>query len=297
MSYKNYSFESQKLYLSGQYVPGIQYVESSISSPVEDPLALGYVTPIADSEEGFVNGEFTANRLLVSTEDPITGFFGEGTSGHLRYTDNNAYIFETGLITEYACSCQVDEVPTLDFSLSTWGKTFTSISGYGDQPGPEENEEGVLFVPAAGDIEIEIVNCVGGHDLDLSSNAVTRFDYNIEIDWQQIAVMGNRDPAGFYVRYPIEVNSTIEFEINDFVAPDFIKFVCDPVIKDLELRVYGCDITCDGERKLLRKFKLPSARMVDYTQYAGIDDVLMGEIVFQSSNRNINSLSELLDNS
>ena len=294
MSYKNYSFEDQKLYLSGHYVPGVQYIESSISTPVDDPLAVGWETPIADSEQGVLNGEFSASRFLVSTEDPVTGFFENGTSGHLRYTDNNAYVFETGLITDYVCSCSVDEVPTLDFSLSTWGKTFTSITGYGDQPGPEDDEEGSLFVPSVGDLEIEITNCAGGHDLDLSSNAVTKFEYRIDIDWQDLAVMGDRNPAGFFVRYPIQVNATIEFEINDFVSPDFIKFLCTPVIKDLELRVYGCDITCSGPRSLLRKFTLPAAKMIDYTQFAGIDDVLTGEIVFQSTSRNITNLSSLL---
>jgi len=293
MSYKNYSFEDQKLYLSGLYVPGVQYIESSISTPVHDPLAAGWETPIADSEEGPLHGEFSTSRFLVSTDDPVTGFFENGTSGHLRYTDNNAYVFETGLVTDYVCSCSIDEVPNLDFTLMTWGKNFSSITGYGDQPGPEDNEEGQLFVPSAGDIELEITNCIGGHDLDLSTNAVTKFEYRIDIDWQDVAVIGDRNPATFFVRYPIHVNATIEFEINDFVSPDFLKLLCQPIIKDLELRVYACDITCGGSRSLLRKFSLPAARLIDYTQFAGIDDVLTGEIVFQSSSRNIGDLYEL----
>ena len=294
MGYKNYSFEAQNLYLSGQYIPGVQYVESSFKTPVDDPVVMGFLTPIADSEEGPINGEFSANRLLVSTSDPVTGYFPNGVSGHLRYSDDNAYIFETGLITEYTCFCTLDEVPTLDFTLNTWGKVFTSISGYGDQPGEEEVDAGHIFIPSAGDLEIEIINCEGGHDLDLSTNAVTEFEYRVDIEWNSIDTMGNRDPAGFFVRYPIEANATIEFEINDFVSPDFLKSLCSPVIKDIVLKVYACDITCGGERELLRSFTLPAAKLIDYNQYAGIDNVLMGEVIFRCSSRNINTIGAAL---
>ena len=125
MTYDNYTFDDQEVYISGVFLEGVQSIATNFTYPLEDDLSLGYRGPIAEGlDGGDLNGDFSANRLLVVQEDPVTGYFEKGVSGHLRYSPERAYIFETGLISNYSCTCELNEIPMLDFTMLTWGRTL-----------------------------------------------------------------------------------------------------------------------------------------------------------------------------
>ena len=90
--YLNSSFQEEELYIQGQYLPGVQYVSTNFEYPEEEVTALGYTATIASAEDAPLKGFFESNRFIVSTEDPITGHFPEGLSGHLNYSDNSIFV-------------------------------------------------------------------------------------------------------------------------------------------------------------------------------------------------------------
>ena len=248
MDYLDSSFQEEELYLEGQYIPGVQYVSTSFEYPEEEITAMGFVATVASTEDAPLKGTFEVNRFIVSNQDLITGQFPHGLSGHLNYSNNRSYVFETGLIESYSVSCTLNEIPSVNCSFQTWG----NVGGYVGDLGGEKNE-GDILVPSPGDIEILIENCQGGSDLNVGTNAVRTFEYSIEIDWEAIKVLGNQNPADFFVRYPIYLRAYLEIELNDFVPPNFIDTLCSPIYKDLTLNVNNCSPLCE-EKTLIRKF-------------------------------------------
>ena len=296
MSYDNYTFDEQSVYISGILVDGVQSVTTNFQYPAVEENSLGYLTPVATSMDGLMEGEFSASRLLVGSGDTLTGHFSDGVSGHLRYSPEHAYVFETGLISSYSCNCEINELPTLDFTMKTWGKVFGSITGVGDQPGPESNLNQELYLPSAGDIEIEVKDCAGGHQLDISTNAVRSFEYNIDLDWTPLSTLGSQNPQGFFVRSPIEVEAVITLELNDFIPPDFLNSLCNPIFKEITLKVNSCSTDCADSKRLLRKFVLPNGKLVALNQFSDMDDVLLAEVIFKSTNTSAGKVGELVSN-
>ncbi len=295
MTHNNSSFEEQSLYLSGVYIDGVQSIASNIDFPSEDYLSLGYTTPVASAIDGVLEGEFSANRVLISEEDILTGCFPQGVSGHLRYTPESSYIFETGLITDYSCRAEINEIPELDFTLQTWGKMFTSITGYGEQPGSETNHDYDTFLPNPGDITMEVTDCAGGHELNLTSNGVRSFDYNIRVEWNEVSTLGSSSvPQGFYVSYPIEVEAIVTVEVNTFIEPNFLKKICQPIYKKLTLNINKCDPDCGDSPQVLRKFVVPNGQLLSYSNFSDMDDVLLVELVFVSKITSIYGLGALV---
>ena len=274
--------------MEGHYVPGVQYVSTSFEYPDEEVTALGFTATIASAPDAPLKGTFELNRFIVSSEDTLTGRFVDGVSGHLNYSNDRSYVFETGLIESYSVSCTLDEIPSVNCSLQTWG----NVGGYIRDAGHEREEED-LVIPSPGDVEIIIDNCAGGSDLNVSTNAVRSFDYSIEIDWEPIKVLGNQNPADFFVRYPIYLRAYIEIELNDFVPPNFIHTLCEPIYKDLILNINKCSPFCE-EKTLIRRFSLPNAKLVDFDQYSDIDDVLVATLGFKSTIQSISSVGSLL---
>jgi hypothetical protein len=288
MDFLNSSFQEEQLYIKGMELPGVQSVNTTFEYPEEEVTAMGYSATIASSQNAPLKGGLEINRFIVCKEDPITGMFEGGMSGHLNYSDNKSFIFQSGLIENYSVSCTLDEIPSVNCEIQTWGK----VGGYIGEVESKPNEE-ELVVPSPGDIDIVIDNCAGGSNLNAETNAVRTFDYSIEVDWQAIKVLGNQDPADFFVRYPIYIRAYLEIEINDFVPPDFIDTLCQPIYKDLTLRINKCSPMCE-EKSLIRQFSLPNAKLVSFDQYSDIDDVLVATLGFKSTIQNIGSVGKLL---
>ena len=290
MSYDNYAFDEQQVYISGEQLPGVESLSTTLEQPEDDLLSMGFTNVVGTAPDGFVNGEISVNRFLVTPRDTLTGCFENGVSGHVRYGEG-AYIFQTGLISSYSCTCALNEVPNLDFSLSTWGKVGGASGIF--QPGAETPHPEELVLPSDGDIEIQITDCEGGHAVDLTTNAVREFEYNIDIEWEPILTLGASEPQGFMVRYPIRVETIVTIELNDFLPPDFQEAVCQSINKKITLSVYNCSAQCGNERELVRTFRMPAGKLLEYNSFSDMDDVLVAELVFVSKVTSLAGLSSL----
>ena len=149
-------------------------------------------------------------------------------------------------------------------------------------------------MPAPGDIEIQVTDCAGGHELNLTTNAVRSFEYNINIDWEAITTLGSANPCDFFPRAPIVVEAIITVELNDFVPPDFSEQICQPIYKELTLRINKCKQDCDDDDVLIRKFIVPNGRLMEYNNFSDIDDVMLVEMVFRSTTTPVSLLKNLV---
>jgi len=294
MTYDNHTFEDQELYLSGMFLNGVQSYYSTFTLPDEDVMALGYTNPVAGAPDSNLAGEVSINRLIVGAEDPLTGFFEGGISGHFNYDEGSSYLFDQGYISNYNCICAVNEIPELNTILETYGTMKGSIVGEGDQPGPEDPNADNLVITAPGDLSLEITN-YNGPQIDLSTNAVQSFEYNIIIEWEPLYSVGSLKPQGYMTRGPVLVETILTVELNDSVPPDFSSLICTPNLKDLTIKIRKCDSGC-GEAETIRKFVAPCSKLIEYTQISSIEDVLIVEMVFKSTTTSVAKLGEIVSN-
>tara|TARA_R100000008_G_scaffold81896_1_gene65576 strand:- start:1266 stop:2153 length:888 start_codon:yes stop_codon:yes gene_type:complete len=293
MSYDNHPYDDQQLYLSGMYLNGVQSYYSTFSLPNQDVMSMGFVQPIAEAPDAPLEGEVVIERLIVEKEDPLTGFFEGGISGHFKYDEASCYLFDLGYISNYSCNCAVNEMPELETTIQTFGTMKGSITGYGDQPGPEAPNTPELFLVSPGDISVDITNFADGPELNLNTNAVQSFDYSIVIDWEPLYGLGSFRPNGFINKGAAAVEVVMEVELNDSVPPDFTSLVCTPTLKNLVLNVRKCNAACE-EGEVIRKFSANCCSLYDYTQISDIDGVLTLELFFRSTATPIGKLGEIV---
>ncbi len=295
MAYDNHPFEEQELFLSGVYLEGVQGVTTNWSLPDDDIMSLGFVTPIAGTPNSNFEGEVTINRLVVSSEDPLTGFFNQGVSGHYKYGDDYAYLFDQGYITNYSCICETSEIPQLDTTLKTFGTIKGSAPGYVDQPGPETYPNNTIYLPNVGDVKLEITNHNDSDPkIDISTDLVEAFEYTVDVDWEPLYGVGSLNPLEYYNRGAAVVQAVITLDINKTVTPDFHSLICSPTLKDISLTIFSCGDNCDDEKTVVRKFTTPCAKLVEYNNIATNLEVLTAEIVFKSVNTPVTQLAEIL---
>jgi len=293
MSYDNHPYEDQELYISGMFLNGMQSYYSTFSLPDEDIMSMGYTQPIAGTPTAPLEGEVVIERLIVEKEDPLTGFFEGGISGHFNYDSSSSYLFNLGYISNYSCSCAVNDMPELNTTIRTFGEMKGSITGYGDQPGTEAANTPELFMVAPGDISVDITNYAGGPELNLNTNAVKSFDYNINIEWEPLYCLGSFTPQGFINRGAAIVDVVLEVELNDSVPPDFTSLVCSPTMKNLVFNIRKCNAACD-DGEIIRTFSAPCAKLIDYSQISDLGEVLTLELYFKSTSTSIGNLGEIV---
>lgn len=288
------TIEDQKFYLSGAYLEGLQGFTTNWTYPDENAVSLGFAQPVGDYHEGSLEGEVTLNRLIVSSGDPLAGFFEGGISGHLAYGDNKSYIFTQGFISNYSCECSVEELPQLTTTIRTFGEMLGTSGTSPIQPGPESHSGSAIFLPNQGDVKLEITN--HNHSdplLDITTDAVQSFDYDINIEWEPLYTIGDLGPQDYMNKPPtVEVSMTID--LNQNVSPDFRDQVCSPTLKDLTLKVMGCADNCSDTKTTIRQFHIPCARLISYSNVSSDLGALLGEFVFRSSSTAAGDLRDLL---
>ena len=214
--YRDYDFDVQNIYLSGQHIVGVQSATTNFEYPEQEVWSAGMSGPVSLSMEGNLNGEFSFERVLVE-EDPVTGFFPNGIEGCLAYGDEGkAYVFDTGMISNYSLEAEVGSIPTIRTTFSTWGEIETKS----DYPMPSPEKLNIPII-SAGDLEIVVNNCAGGAPFHESSELIESISFDIGIDWQPINAISAIKPAGFFPKQPNVIVVEISFQVNNFESPNF----------------------------------------------------------------------------
>jgi hypothetical protein len=294
MSYDNHPFEDQQIYIQGVFLEGVQSYSNTFTLPDDDIIPLGYGTPVAGAPNAPLEGEVHIKRLVVSAVDPVIEHFeGDDMHGWFAYDAATAYMFEKAYITNYACTCAVNELPELDLSLRTYGVMEPVDAAIAKIVSPDPGDP--IKLTTASDINLTITDQsdpAQNGTLNVSTNAVQSFEYDIDIDWEPLYSIGSKDPQTLYNRGPAKVEALIEIELNDAVPPNFRELVCSPIVKDITLDILSCGGGEDAE--VVRSFSCPCAKLVEYTQMGEIDGVMRAELRFKSTKTPVSLLETLL---
>ena len=127
----------------------------------------------------------------MTENDPISDFL-KRNDGYLNYGNQKAYTFETGIINRYSFNAEVGSIPTIDTNFEIWGEVKTQF----DYP-PAPKEEANIPIVSNGDIEVVLENCLGEHPFKGSSELITSFSFDVDINWKPIMQMSSIRPAAF----------------------------------------------------------------------------------------------------
>ena len=292
MKYDNHPFSEQEVFIEGVFLEGVQSALSNFVLPDEDVMALGYVNPVAGAPDEALQGEVTVNRFIVSDVDPLVDYFVGDFEGHFNYDEENVFVFKKGHMTDYSCYCTINEVPELNASF----KIFGNMEGVAKTAAiVEDNPVTNIYLPAAGDLKLQITDIAGGTTIDVDTNAVQSFDYRIQMDWQPLYTVGAVEPQGYLLNGGALIETIVEIELNDSIPPNFQALVCSPVLKDLVLEAKACGSQCEkGDEKVVRRFSSPCSKLIEYNQLGGVGEVLTAEIVFKSNSTSLAGLKALV---
>jgi len=280
MGYFRNNYGDQDIYISGQKLRGVQSTDASFSIPFE-PIKVAGVGYLDNTINSNLEGSVSVNRYVVSNEDPITGFFTQPISGHLRYgTGNNPLIFSfhRGQINSYSSSCSVGGVPELNFEISAYGNIGSGVSTGIEQPNNE-----TIAIARPGDIIFEGVS-------GQSTNRIQSYNYEISVPRTPIYVLGSGfEPAYFNIDYPIEINLSFDMDVDDLQSEDMHDLVCNQPKNDISITLSGCNLN-----NFLRKFILPNPIFLGVDYSSSIDNDLSATIRYKSYINNINDIAPLI---
>ena len=266
----------------GERLRGVQSCTVSWSAPETYVNAVGYEGGFAGTTiEDYLTSSFEVERLLISEYDPMVDFLeSEVISGEIR-SGNNNFAFNRGHITSYSCSCAVGSVPTLNFSIDAYGEAGGSAPKLGRSK--EKNDKIRAALP--GSVTLD----VAGH----SSNSIQSFDILITVGRNTIDQIGSLSPLGYIIQYPIEVDCQFVMLVQDYDSSNLFDFICNPTIQDLNIKFDSCD-SDNSDLSKIRKFFIPSAKLVDFDQEAGIGDSMIATFTYKSLITNIQLLKKIV---
>ncbi len=247
-------YDAQNVYISEERLRGVQSCVASWSSPEAYVNAIGY-------EGGFVgtaineslSAQIEIDRIIVSPYDPIPDLIEKiNISGEVSSTVNTFH-FSDAFVSSYSCSCAVGELPTLSCALTAYGNS----GGSPKLTTRSEELDDTIIIATPGSLEVDVF----GH----SSNAIQSFDLSVSINRDPINVIGDPKPAHYVTSFPIEVDCQFVLIVQDYASSDLSNFICNPRQQDLNLLFRDC---LSGNE--IRRFFVPQARLVDYSQTAGI---------------------------
>ena len=146
-----------------------------------------------------------------------------------------------------------------------------------------------------GDLKLEINNYnPSDPEINLATDLVEAFEYNITIDWEAVYGVGSLAPLEYFIRGAPEVETVITLQTNKSVSPDLRSLLCTPALKDITLKVFDCGENCSDTKTLVRRFHSPCSKLVEYNNISTNLDVLTAELVFRSVNTPLSLLGEIL---
>jgi hypothetical protein len=268
MSIQRIVYDAQDVYIEGERLKGVQSCTASWSSPETYVNAIGYQGgTVGLSVDESLTSTFDVEQVITSSHEPIKKLFESvNIAGEIKYGNNQNFAFSDGQITSYGCSCSVGSLPLTTFSILAFGN---SGGGIASKTRRVEDDDSIM-VATPGSLELDVY----GH----SSNAIQSFDISIPIEREPISLIGKKNrPDHFVPRFPIQVDCQFTLIVQDYESSNLYDFICHPRQQDLNLSFMKCETS-----EYIRKFFLPKARLVDFSQQATIDNNLEVTLVYKS---------------
>lgn len=277
--YSRNIYGDQNVYIQGQQLKGVQSFDANFGIPLEpiNIAGVGYGMSVVNSN---LQGEFSVNRLVVSKEDPVAGYFGEGIDGHLKYgLDDNVFKmgFGTGYLTSYSSECSIGGIPSLDFGVTVYGDM-----GSGIRTDSETDNSYDLLVAKPGDL---IFKGVAGE----STNRIQSYSYNVNLNHKpEYAIGSGFDPAFCITELPIELDLRISMAVDNFGSESMQNLTCKDGV-DVSIILSGCGLDTP-----IRELTMPLARVTNISQNSSIGDELIVDVEYKSYVSGVEELTSLV---
>ena len=271
-------YDNQNVYIDGERLRGVQSCTASWSSPEAYVNAIGY-------EGGFVGtavndslaAEIEIERIIVSDYDPIPDKLDTTELSGEIGAHTNSFAFQDAFVNSYSCSCAVGELPILSCGITAYGD---SGGGLTSKPRTSEKSDNIV-IATPGSLSLDVF----GHN----SNAIQSFNLSIAISREPINVIGKSKPAHYVTSFPIEVDCQFVLLVQDYSSSKLSDFICNPRRQDLNLAFKDCKTQED-----IRRFFIPQARLIDFSQTAGIGDSMEATFAYKSLINSVDKISKIL---
>jgi hypothetical protein len=194
----------QSFYINGLQMSGVSSLDASYSIPAEENNFLGYVGPADLIQNAPGVGNFSFQRVMMSSDEPITELLlmEEGFDGGVEFNSQEIN-FQSGYINSYECSFSVDSLPQSTVSISAYGEVGPFVV---KQKNPVNQRE--LFTPTSSGISIDF----DGRE----TNRVLSFSFSMNLDHSPVYKIGSIFPCEVVLGTPIRQNFSIEIEVDDY---------------------------------------------------------------------------------
>jgi hypothetical protein len=199
--------QNLNVFISQTQIHGIQDITASYQMPIEHLKFLGM-----DSSYYIPNGPKQATlsitSLLTSNNNFInftgdTGVYGFIINKNAVGGTNPIFGFQSGYLTNYTCSCQIGQVPTVkaDFAIFNDAGDVASVGA-----------SNTTSIPSLGN-----PNSISFSIGDFSTNRITSFNLSINTPRLPVYYLGNSVPAIVKPIYPMELNCDFTVQMDNLV--------------------------------------------------------------------------------
>tara|TARA_B100000085_G_C18562551_1_gene520181 strand:+ start:4252 stop:5082 length:831 start_codon:yes stop_codon:yes gene_type:complete len=194
----------QAVYINGLQMSGISSMDATYTIPAEENNFLGYVGPADLIQNAPGVGNFSFQRVMMSSDEPITELLlmDDGFDGGIEFNSQEIN-FQSGYINSYECSFAVDSLPQSTVSISAYGEVGPSVVKQKSTTNQKE-----LFTPTSSGISIDFDG--------RQTNRVTSFSFSMNLDHKPVYKIGSIFPCEVVLGTPIRQSFSIEIDVDDY---------------------------------------------------------------------------------
>ena len=240
----------QIFYLGGTGISGIRNLSAGYSVGQKQVRALG-AGFVRDVIAEPLRGEMSMTRDLLYN-DPVLKLTGEApVSGTLLYGveigrgDEKVYGFNTGYLTNYTISCEVQGVPTMDTTFAVFGQMGSGVRKN------ELDYSGTAPLTTLGFVNHESVFLTFNGS---GTNRAVSVSQSYDITRAPIYTLDQKTDLSYYApsqvitEYPIEVTTNLTIEMDDYDTANMIDNIRSGIYHTIgvEIRLGRNEETLDG---------------------------------------------------
>lgn len=237
--------ESQRLFLGTQEILGVQNTDIQYQNGDTVVKYLGMTgIPTEPNEEQI--GTAQISTLLVDSDYFLQYTGNSGINGYLLRARNDILYntsFSSGYLSNYSNRCSIGQIPQINAN-------FTVLGNVGSFTNAESSVVSGQFVTIAANSYNPGLRIAGYGSMslsldDFSTNRVLSYDLGLSINRKAVYCLGQRTPTHVEIIYPIEVNATFRFEIDNYTLTAMRDYPCSKKVEDLTLTLksYNTDET------------------------------------------------------
>lgn len=242
--YGRTTYKDHRLFLNNQEVSGVIGFEGNMEIPLNYINTMGReYAPL--EKEGFDSKSISIIKYLIPN-DPIKNFIGDNFCNGLLSYKNKNYSFTSGYLTNYSISCSAGQISTVIANFDVYGLIGGKIL-----PNFVTEDQNINSLPVSHFGNIHLTTNEG------ATNRIVSFNLDFTCNRNPVYVLGSPYPKHVFLNKPIEINLSIEVEIDDYECNDIQTVLCGPN-KTMILELKNCDNTNTMETFVINNARLAS---------------------------------------